>query len=99
MKKFKSYIFLSVLVLGFLSIGYYFLAPNPAPKVGELINRVDALILENNAPEWEEAFDVIDSNIVAYPELKEDELLKEKYEHLLDICSSLGINKKNNYAK
>lgn len=97
MKKYKSYIFLTLLFTGFLFVGYIFLNKANGPTAEHLIDQADSLILDSDPPQWEKAFDIIDSNIVAYPELKNDDSLKVRYNHLLDICESLGINKKNNY--
>ena len=87
MKKYKSYIFLFSLILLFLIVGYCALGPSSKndslqEKATVILKRVDALIDENNPPQFNKAMQIMDSCTQKDKKYYDVTEFKEKYDRL-----------------
>jgi cbb3-type cytochrome oxidase subunit 3 len=91
MKKNKSYIFLTLLVLVFLIVGVYMLDQGKKERneeLKEIIKKADDFVNQKDNPEFSAAWDYMDDCLEKDPLLADYEEFKSRYERLSNILKA-----------
>jgi hypothetical protein len=88
MRKYRSYIFLGSLTIIFLIVGYKIFDPeNKEVKVNQIVQTADSLVNSVETPEFNKAFNYMDSCLIKDKELYDDKKFQEKYDRLKTIIN------------
>jgi hypothetical protein len=93
MRKFRSYIFLGILTLLFLVLGYCavggFSGSGEKVNVKSIIKKVDPMVSHKDPPQFRTAYEYMDSCLNEDPKLLNDKEFEKKYYSLRSIVKIL----------
>ena len=94
MRKFRSYIFLGILTLLFLFLGYCAVGgcsgSGEKDTVKAIIKKVDLMVCHNDPPQFRTAFEYMDSCVNEDSKLLNDNEFQKKYYSLKSIVKILN---------
>jgi hypothetical protein len=89
MRKYKSYIFLGIIIILYIGASYPLSNEGGKEKINGIIAKTDSLVRKIDPPEFQKAFQYMDSCLIKDPKLYDNTSFHQKYDRLKTITKIL----------